>query len=89
MDGIQNDGFDDLKLKEVTSIIEGWSVTYPATCNGHLADMGFVFPVSGYCSSTFVHFDVDGNPYGADVYVPKNVLARLRAMRNSVRKVWL
>lgn len=29
--------------EEVTTEIDGWSVTYPAECNGGIADLGFVF----------------------------------------------
>jgi len=63
---------------EVTSEVRGWTVTYPATCNGRLADLGFV---SGpYGRSDFVHFDADGQPYGTPM--PKDVARRVTRMRH-------
>ena len=66
--------------KEIATEVAGWCVIYPATCNGAIRDLGFVYPNSGYRDSTFVHFSYRGEPYGA--YIPKKVRARLIAMRN-------
>lgn len=69
----------DLTTGENTSEVPGWLVTYPATCNGHLGDLGFVAS-SGYGGSGFVHFDrVTGAPYGMPL--TKAARARLIAMR--------
>lgn len=66
-------------MTEHTSTIAGWTVIYPATCNGALRDLGFIYLTNGF-NSDFVHFDGHGMPYGA--YMPKKVAARLVAMRN-------
>jgi hypothetical protein len=75
---------------EVESDVPGWTVTYPAQCNGGLGDIGFVAS-RGYGGSGFVYFDVrDGHPYG----MPLTVAARdrLKAMRKDYiqerGKVW-
>lgn len=70
---------------EVTTEIDGWSVTYPASCNGNdrIVDLGFVFHYR-MGNSDFVHFDSNGEPYGT--YMPKKVKARIRAMRNRYLK---
>ena len=68
--------------KEITTEIDGWSVTYPASCNGRIGDLGFVVRPNGF--SDFVHFDRYGMPYGT--YMPKKVKARIRAMRNRYLK---
>lgn len=49
---------------ELSSDVPGWTVTYPAACNGHLGDVGFVAS-RGYGGSGFVHFERDGRAYGA------------------------
>ena len=67
--------------KEITTEVEGWTVIYPAECNGAIRDLGFVYPNSGYRNSEFVHFNNRGEPYGP-YYMPKKVRARLIAMRN-------
>ena len=69
--------------KEITTEIDGWSVTYPAECNGRIADLGFVFHYR-MGNSDFVHFDRNGEPYGT--YMPKAVIRRIRAMRNRALK---
>ena len=48
---------------EVSSMVPGWQVIYPARVNGHLADVGFVSSL-GMGGSDFVHFNADGEPYG-------------------------
>lgn len=65
--------------KENTTEVAGWTVIYPAECNGAIRDLGFVYRTNGY-RSDFVHFDSHGLPYGT--YMPKKVAARIRAMRN-------
>lgn len=65
--------------KENTTEIAGWAVIYPATCNGAIRDLGFVYRTNGY-RSDFVYFNDRGEPYGP--YMPKRVRARLIAMRN-------
>lgn len=71
--------------QEVTTEIDGWSVTYPASCNGRIADLGFVSHDSkNHSYSEFVHFDLHGEPYGT--YMPKAVIKRIRAMRNRALK---
>lgn len=66
--------------EEVTTIVRGWTVIYPASCNGRIGDLGFVVPRSLYANSAFVHFDSNGEPYGT--YMPQAVRARIKAMRN-------
>ena len=66
--------------KENVTEVAGWTVIYPAECNGAIRDLGFVYPNSGYRDCTFVHFSYRGEPYGP--YMPKRVRARLIAMRN-------
>ena len=66
--------------KEITTEVAGWTVIYPAECNGAIRDLGFVYPNSGYRNSDFVYFNNRGEPYGT--YMPKKVRARLIAMRN-------
>ena len=66
-------------VKETTTEVAGWTVIYPAECNGAIRDLGFVYRTNGY-RSDFVHFNDRGEPYGA--YMPKKVIARLIAMRN-------
>lgn len=68
--------------EEVTTYIDGWSVTYPAACNGRIGDIGFVVAPRG--RSDFVHFDTTGRTYGT--YMPKAVQARIVAMRNRALK---
>lgn len=70
--------------EEFITTVRGWVVIYPAKCNGHLGDLGFVVPASKYGLSDFVHFDSNGEPYGT--YMPKAVSARIRAMRNRALK---
>ena len=67
---------------EEMTLVDNWVVIYPATCNGAIRDLGFVYPVNG--NSNFVHFDKNGLPYGT--YMPKKVAARIRAMRNRHQK---
>ena len=69
--------------EEVTTTIDGWSVTYPASCNGRIGDLGFVFHYR-MGNPDFVHFDRNGDPYGT--YKPKAVIRRIRAMRNRALK---
>ena len=66
--------------EELTTYVAGWSVTYPAACNGRIGDLGFVAFLHG--GSDFVHFDTTGKPYGTSM--PKAVQARIVAMRNRV-----
>lgn len=71
--------------KEIATEVAGWTVIYPAECNGAIRDLGFVYRTNGY-RSDFVHFNGSGEPYGP--YMPKKVRARLIAMRNrEFRKV--
>ena len=63
--------------KEIATEVAGWTVIYPAECNGAIRDLGFVYRTNG---SDFVHFNANGEPYGH--YMPKKVRARLIAMRN-------
>ena len=72
--GVVTDGFETEELITV----DNWVVVYPASCNGAIRDLGFVYPLNG--NSNFVHFDKHGMPYGT--YMPKKVAARVRAMRN-------
>ena len=65
--------------KEIATEVAGWTVIYPAECNGAIRDLGFVYRTNGY-RSDFVHFNANGEPYGP--YMPKKVRARLIAMRN-------
>lgn len=65
--------------KENTTEVAGRTVIYPATCNGGIRDLGFIYRTNGY-RSDFVHFNDRGGPYGP--YMPKKVRARLIAMRN-------
>jgi len=67
---------------ERTSTVPGWEVTYPATCNGHLGDIGFVAS-TGRGGSNFVYFDGDGEPYG--YLITRAARARLKAMRRDFR----
>ena len=64
-------------MTEHLTTVGRWVVIYPATCNGALRDLGFVYPLNG--NSDFVHFDKDGLPYGTPM--PKKVAARLVTMR--------
>jgi hypothetical protein len=49
---------------ESESDVPGWTVTYPASCNGHLGDIAFIAS-RGFGGSGFVHFDHrTGQPYG-------------------------
>ena len=66
--------------EEIATEVAGWTVIYPATCNGAIRDLGFVYRTNGY-RSEFVHFNDGGEPYGP-YYMPKKVIARLIAMRN-------
>lgn len=66
-------------MKEEMTEVAGWTVIYPATCNGAIRDLGFVYHTNGY-RSDFVYFSSNGLPYGT--YMPKKVAARLVAMRN-------
>ena len=66
--------------KEIATEVEGWTVIYPAECNGAIRDLGFVYPNSGSRNSYFVYFNDRGEPYGP--YMPKKVIDRLIAMRN-------
>lgn len=66
-------------IEEKMTEVAGWTVIYPASCNGHVRDLGFVFRTNG-TRSDFVHFDSFGQPYGT--FMPKKVKARLIAMRN-------
>lgn len=34
--------------EEITTEIAGWRVTYPASCNGRIADLGFVVRPNGF-----------------------------------------
>ncbi len=63
---------------EITSLVADWIVTYPATCNGRLGDLGFVTS-RGYGGSDFVHFGRDGRPYGFPLTIAAR--ERLTAMR--------
>ena len=66
---------------EVVSMVRGWTVYYPAECNGRLADLAFV--VSQH-RSDFVHFDPkDGHAYGTPM--PKDVARRCERMRAEFR----
>lgn len=68
---------------EVSSVVPGWEVFYPATCNGNLGDLGFVAS-RGYGGSGFVHFDLrTGEPYGMPL--TQAARARLKAMRRDFR----
>ena len=67
--------------KEIATEVAGWCVIYPATCNGAIRDLGFIYRISGYGNSEFVHFTNNGEPYGPP-HMPKKVRARLIAMRN-------
>ena len=69
------------ETEELTTV-DNWVVIYPASCNGRIGDIGFVYPLNG--NSNFVHFDRFGMPYGT--YMPKKVAARVRAMRNRYMK---
>ena len=71
------DAFGVVTTEELTTV-DNWVVIYPASCNGAIRDLGFVYPLNGI--SNFVHFDRHGMPYGT--YMPKKVAARVRAMRN-------
>ena len=64
-------------MTEHLTTVAGWVVIYPATCNGALRDLGFVYPLNG--NSNFVHFDSHGLPYGTPM--PKKVAAKLVTMR--------
>jgi hypothetical protein len=64
------------------SDVPGWTVTYPATCNGRVADLGFVAS-RGWGGSDFVHFDtVTGEPYGFPL--TEAARRRLVAMRRDL-----
>ena len=67
-------------VKETTTEVAGWTVIYPAECNGAIRDLGFVYPNSFYRTCEFVYFNDRGEPYGT--YMPKKVIDRLIAMRN-------
>ena len=67
--------------KEIATEVAGWTVIYPATCNGAIRDLGFIYRINGYGNSEFVHFTNNGEPYGPP-HMPKKVRARLIAMRN-------
>lgn len=69
---------------EIDSLVPGWIVTYPASCNGHVGDIGFVAS-RGYGGSGFIHFDpATGEPYG----IPLTAAARTRVktMRKDFRR---
>jgi|SRR6478735_1949715 len=67
---------------EIMSQTPGWTVIYPATCNGHLGDIGFVAS-TGMGGSGFVHFDLTtGEPYGMPL--TKAARERLIALRRDV-----
>jgi len=69
---------------EIDSTVPGWVVTYPASCNGRLGDIGFVAS-SGYGGSDFVHFDLKtGEPYGAHLTIAAR--DRLKAMRRDFKR---
>lgn len=61
---------------EWVSLVPGWVVTYPASCNGRVGDLGFLAS-RGYGGSDFVHFDSDGMPYG----MPMTKAARKRLIQ--------
>lgn len=66
---------------EFRTEVDGWTVYYPAMCNGALRDLGFVV---GPSRSDFVHFHpLDGHAYGTPM--PKAVAKRVTRMREVYR----
>lgn len=69
---------------EITSEVRGYRVTYPATCNGRLGDIGFVESL-GTGGSDFVHFDpTTGCPYGTPLTAVAS--SRLVLMRRDAQR---
>jgi len=67
---------------EYESEVAGWTVTYPAACNGRVGDLGFLSS-TGQGGSGFVHFDQQGEPYGMPMTIKAR--ARLLAMRRDLK----
>ena len=67
---------------ELESDVPGWTVIYPAACNGRIGDLGFIVS-RGYGGSDFVHFDPAGHAYGMPM--TKAARARIERMRRDAR----
>jgi hypothetical protein len=67
-------------LGQMTSMVPGWEVTYPALYNGRLSDTGYVASMNRG-GAYYVIFNENGEPYCPGRELTKMTRERLMALR--------